>query len=472
MNAGEKINKKRRAGKGISAPGLFKNFSRLLKFFTAKIPDGGGAILNVFIDIFKREREVDADALAERLGRGKVWIKGREINSGPYAKKEDVDAFLARILEIGEIEKNDAGKYKFTKAGLDKHADKIFWYPAFRLMDNPFSTFDAAAEYRGDLPMTLISEGCFVPMVKRVKSLLAARMSAIIEGKRGTGKTAIVVHFEIGGEDRTAVVSPRNVQTIKNTINKRVASKIGPLGARVVLGVLGGYASKEEIGQYRKAVADVGWRGYISDVPDNLPHKAAVELADLCGRILDEGGFIILLATLEQARMLKSLDTFARFPLIKFKRPSNDFFPQMFIHRLISVRIYGSAEQPLSDNAINRVAEVADRNPRRFIILCGHLLTEMRERGVDKPADEKMVDELLKDKDVLAEAPIDVTEALQAIIRDLSKGGAKWVKLKVIRAALLERYGLDLMPETVGRRLTGMGYQRRYAPGAEYLATG
>jgi len=96
----------------------------------------------------------------------------------------------------------------------------------------------------------------------------------------------------------------------------------------------------------------------------------------------------------------------------------------------------------------------------------------MRERGVDNPIDEKTADELLKDKDVLAAAPIDLTEALQAIMRDFGRGGAKWVKLRIIRAALAERYGLDLDPRTVGRRLTGMGYQRRYNPDAEYLAAG
>ena len=286
------------------------------------------AILNVFIDIFKREHEVDADALAERLSRGKVWTGGREITLGPYAKREEVDAFLARMLEIDEMEKNDAGKYEFTKAGFDKHADKIFWYPAFRLMDNPFATFDAGMEHRANIPMPLIIDKYFVPMVGHVKSLFAARTSAIIEGERGCGKTAIIVYFEMNGEDLTTVVSPRRIESIENAISKRVALKLGK-DARIVdkirvLGVIGG--GVEEYKKYKKAVAEVGRGGHLFDIPDNLSHKAAFELANLCARILDEGGFVILLATLGQARMLKRLDTFARFPTIKFERPQKEFF--------------------------------------------------------------------------------------------------------------------------------------------------
>ncbi|MBA7643970.1 hypothetical protein ES703_51705 [subsurface metagenome] len=428
------------------------------------------AILNVFIDIFKREREVDADALAERLGRGKVWPGGREITLGPYAKREEVDAFLVRMLEIGEMEKNDAGKYEFTKAGLDKYADKIFWYPAFRLMDNPFATFDAGTEHRADIPLPLISS---VPMVRRVKSLFAARTSAIIEGERGCGKTAIIVYFEMKGENLTTVVSPRRIESIENAISRRVALKLGK-DARIVnqirvLKSIGG--GIEEYKKYKKAVAEVGRGGHLFDIPDNLSHKAAFELANLCARILDEGGFVILLATLGQARMLKRLDTFARFPIIKFERPSENFFLELFLERVDTAKVESSPLFPFADEAIDKVAVVADHNPRRFIILCCHLLTEMREREADKPIDEKMVDELLKDKDVLAAAPIDVTEALQSIMRDLGSKGAGWVKLKVIRGALAERYGLDLKPETIGRRLTEMGYQRRYAPSAEYLAS-
>lgn len=437
------------------------------------------AILNVFIDIFKREREVDIDILTERLGRGKVWTGGREITLGPYAKRDEVDAFLTRMLEIGEMEKNDAGKYEFTKAGLDEHADKIFWYPTFRLMDNPFATFDAGTEHRADIPMPLIHDKYFVPMVGRVKSLSAARTSAIIEGERGCGKTAIVVYFEKKGEDLTTAVSPRYVKTIEYAISRRVALKLGKdakivdkirvLGSMGLSSMAGGI---EDYKKYKNAVAEVGRGGHLFDIPDNLSHKAAFELANLCARILDEGGFVILLATLEQARMLKKLDTFARFPVIKFERPQKEFFVKLFIHRLATTHGYGAAEQPLSEDAISKIAEMADHNPRRFILLCCHLLTEMRERGVDNPIDEKTADELLKDKNVLAAVPIDLTEALQAIMRDFGRGSAKWVKLRIIRGALAERYGLVLKPETVGRRLTEMGYQRRYAPSAEYLAAG
>lgn len=341
-------------------------------------------------------------------------------------------------------------------------------------MDNPFATFDAGTEHRADIPMPLISDKYFVPMVGRVKSLFAARTSAIIEGERGCGKTAIVVYFEMKGEDLTTAVSPRRIESIENAISKRVALKLGK-DARIVdkirvLGVIGG--GVEEYKKYKKAVAEVGRGGHLFDIPDNLSHKVAVELANLCARILDEGGFVILLATLGQARMLKQLDTFARFPVIKFERPQKEFFFNLFIHRLKTAHIYGATEQPLSEEAISKVAGAADHNPRRFIILCCHLLTEMRERKADKPIDEKMVDELLKDKDVLAAAPVDVTEALQSIMRDLGSKGAGWIKLKVIRTALAERYGLDLRPETIGRRLTEMGYQRRYAPSAEYPAAG
>lgn len=413
-------------------------------------------LLTASINISKTGHEIDAETLAKR------WM----------GSSAEVGAFLARMLEIGEMEKNDDEKYNFTGAGLDKYSDRIFWYPTFRLIFNPFSTFDAAAEYRGNLPMTLISEGYFVPMVKRVKSLLAARTSAIIEGERGCGKTAIIVSFEVEGGNLTTSVSPRKVNNIKNAIRRHAALKIGGRGDKIVLGAEYGGLTQEEHRKYKVAVAEVARAGSLFDVPDNLPHKDAFELADICARILDEGGFVILFATPEQARMLKRLDTFARFPVIKFEVPPREFFIEMFIERLGNAWTEKSAENPFSDEAIDRVTEIADHNPRRFIILCGHLLTEMRERGVDKPIDEKTADELLKDKDVLAVAPVDVTEALQAIMRDLGEGGAKWMKLRVIRAALRERYGLGLKPETVGRRLTGMGYQRRYAPSAEYLASG
>lgn len=412
-------------------------------------------LLIASINLSKTGQEMDAETLAKR------WM----------GYSAEVGAFLARMLETGEMEKNDDEKYNFTGVGLDKYANRLFWYPAFRLTFNPFSTFDAAAEYRGDLPMTLISEGCFVPMIKRVKSRLSARMSAIIEGERGCGKTAIIVSFEVGDGNLTTSVSPRKVNNIKNAIRRHAALKIGERGDKIVWGAEYGGLTQEEYRKYKVAVAEVARAGSLFDVPDNLPHKDAFELADLCARILDEGGFVILFATLEQARMLKRLDTFARFPVIKFERPPREFFIEMFIKRLGNAWAEESAECPLSDAAIDKVAEMADRNPRRFIILCGHLLTEMRERGVDKPIDEKMVDELLKDKDVLAEAPVDVTEALQAVMRDFGSKGAGWIKVKDIKITLVERYGMNLRPETIGRRLTGMGYQRRYAPNAEYLVT-
>ena len=343
---------------------------------------------------------------------------------------------------------------------------EICWYPTFRLVSNPFSTFDAGTEHRQKV-FSFVAED-FTPMIRRVKSLVSARTSAIIEGERGCGKTSIIAHFE--GGDVVTAVSPRNVEKIKGAIRRYVGSRMGPEGKRIVRKVETCYPlTQEEKNKYDAAVAEVGRGGHLFDVPDNFSHKETFELADLCARILDEGGFIILFATLEQARMLKRLDTFARFPVVKFERPGDDFFIELFLGRIKQAQP-PEAPLPFEDGAIRKVAEIADHNPRRFILLCGHLLTEMRERGMDKPIDEKTADELLKDKDVLAEAPIDITEALRAIMRNFSKGGAKWVKVKDIRIALVERQGLNLDPKTIGRRLTEMGYQRRHNPDAEYLA--
>ena len=410
-------------------------------------------LLANFIDLLRAGRDVDTEALAKTsLGR-----------------PGEVATFLAKTLEMGEMEKDETGKYRFTTAALDKYADRIFWYPVFRLTSNPFVTFDAGTEHRADLCMSRVPVNC-VPMVGRVQSFISARASAIIEGERGCGKTSIIACFEASGNATTSI-SPRSVGKIKDAIRERVASKIGPDGKKIT--VIAEYSgmgalTPEQYGAYKVAMDEVGRGGHLFDVPDNLSHKAAFELADLCARILDEGGFVILFATPEQARMLRRLDTFARFPVIKFERPGDDFFIELFSNRVKQAQSL-EAPLPIEKEAILKIAKIADHNPRRFIILCSHLLTEMRERGMGKPIDEKTADELLKDKDVLAEAPIDITEALRAIMREC---GAKWVKVREIRTALIERYGIDLRPETIGRRLTEMSYPRRYAPDAEYLAQG
>jgi hypothetical protein len=345
-----------------------------------------------------------------------------------------------------------------------------FWYPEFQLTFNPFATFDAAAEYRVDRPVSFVFLDILVPALRKVKSLLSAKSSAIIEGERGCGKTAVVVYLKARGEDITVSVSPRNVGRIKKEIMERVAAELGPDGKEIVEWAKKGMFGGDNLSRYRKAVNKVGRKGHVFDIPDNLSPKEAFELADLCAGILDKGGHIILFATLEQARTLKRLDTFARFPVLKFERPIGEFFRELFIRRVNDAKPEPSPLYPFEDEVVDKIAEAADHNPRRFILLCSRLLTEMRERKMDRPLDEKAADELLKGADVLAEAPVDITEALREIMRELGSGGAKWIKVKDIRAALIERYGIDLRPETVGRRLTEMGHQRRYSPDAEYLA--
>jgi len=434
------------------------------------------AILKHFIDLFKENREVDADVLAKRVGKFRSGFTERG-NIAEVPDRTEVDAFLTQMVGSGETEKNAAGRYEFTDAGLDKYADRIFWYPTFRLMRNPFVTFEAGVEgSRGIIA---------APMIKRSEALISARASAIIEGERGCGKSSVICWFKIDGPDVVTAISPRNVEGINRAIRKRVVLKLGRDGYIVgrILAEMG--ASSEEHEKYRRAVAEVGRGGHLFDVPDNLSPKAAFELADLCMRILDEGGFIILFSTLEQARLLKRLDTFARFPVIKFERPSERFFYRLFASRVDAAMIGEAPDYaiqvgqmgmtwkrtyPIDEKALEKVIKAADHNPRRFILICSRILTEMRERRMDKPLDEKAADELLKGADVLAEAPVDIDEALKAIMRESGSGGAKWVKVKDIRTALLERYGIDLRPETIGRRLTEMGYPKRYSPDAEYLA--
>jgi len=341
------------------------------------------------------------------------------------------------------------------------------WYPAFQLASNPFSTFDAGTEHRAKV-FSFVAED-FTPMIKRVKALVSAKSSAIIEGERGCGKTSIVGYFEINDKNLTTLVSPRNVTIIEHAMRRHIASKIGQEGPLIVRDVIVGIASKERMEIFRKVAAEVARLGLLFDMPDNFSHKAAFGLADLCARVLDEGGFVILFATLEQARMLKRLDTFARFPAIKFERPDDDFFVELFSSRVKQAQP-AEASLPIEKDAITKIAKIADHNPRRFILLCSRLLTEMRERKMDRPLDEKAADELLKDANMLAEAPIDVTEALQTIMREAGSSGAKWVKVKDVRNVLIERYSIDLKPETIGRKLTEIGYARRYAPDAEYLA--
>jgi len=396
---------------------------------------------------------------------------GREVDVGAFVgtcldRPGEALAFLTRMFKVGEMEKTEEGKYKFTAAALDKYTDQVFWYPAFKLMRNPFVTFEARIE-RGEAVVR-------APMFERVGSLISAKSSAIIEGERGCGKTSVIAHFAAGGHDITTSISPRSVSRIKDALRERTASKIGEDGKKITdtaeySGIY--HLTPDQREKYKTAVDEVARCGHLFDAPDNFSHKDAFKLADICAGILDKGGFVIFFATLEQARMLKRLDTFARFPVVKFERPGDDFFVELFSSR---VRRAQPAETPLpfENGVIKRVAEAADHNPRRFILMCSRLLTEMRERKMDRPLDEKAVDELLKDADVLAEAPTDITEALGEIMREAGSGGAKWVKVKDIRAALIERYGIDIRPETIGRRLTGMGCQRRYSPDAEYLAQG
>lgn len=90
-----------------------------------------------------------------------------------------------------------------------------YWYPAFKLKDNPFRHFEASLEENAETVGPYIE----TDMERRIGALLNAKMSAIVKGPRGCGKSTLV-SFGAGSKGATfiRVATPKNITDLYDKI--------------------------------------------------------------------------------------------------------------------------------------------------------------------------------------------------------------------------------------------------------------
>jgi predicted AAA+ superfamily ATPase len=88
-----------------------------------------------------------------------------------------------------------------------------YWYPAFKLVKNPFRLFEVGMEqYEEDIPFL------DVPMKCKVEALVKAKQSCIIKGPRGCGKSTVIQIVQAKGEEIFRVATPKSVDDACNQI--------------------------------------------------------------------------------------------------------------------------------------------------------------------------------------------------------------------------------------------------------------
>jgi len=384
------------------------------------------------------------------------------------------------------------------------------WYPAFNLKENPFRYFEAAQERHLDEVYPLE-----VPMIETVKSYLNAGVNCLIVGQRGCGKSSVILKIKMDHSKSPQMIfipAPRSLGDLVRELYQRIefqyeeetrqavsevwgrgdypdwfsfkmqACKICKRHCRIIRStsptayakslnmILGECPSREKLllHMFRDFSIIDDQLKMLVDVPDNLTGREVSRLVNLATQILSSD-VLVLMATPNQAVLLKQFDVFARFPIVEWKDPAPSFFIELFKDRIKSFTVENlQPRYPFSDEVIEELARVSNYNCREFIRLCNVVLIDMWSRKSEKPYGLEELKELkflkeLKDQ----KTPFSLERALDEALTEFQPGN--WVKLKHIREILNGQYHISLSAGSLGRILTKRGLPKRYNPDAEYL---
>lgn len=370
-----------------------------------------------------------------------------------------------------------------------------YWFPAFKLISNPFQFFEASREEYVDGIPYIETE-----MHRRVKAFIKSEISCIIKGTRGCGKSMLIQGLQYGEEEFFPVVTPKSVDDVYHQIFEYIDIEIeekyvkmfwGPHAERAIenwercklcpihcristrgrngpsLDLTIHLRSTYNPCKARKIITqkilrdsmDVCDRLFLMDVPDNLKGKEIKDFVSLCNLLLDSPNSLIIFATPEQASLLRKTDTFLRFPVVDFELPEKAFFKELFKQR---INLLGRQNEntdapfPFKDEVVKRIVELSNFNARDFIQICNYVLTEMWMRGSTEPCDLDFLDKLNLG-DIEKRGPSEKERVFQLL--ESYKG--EWVKLEQLCRDMQNDLGIRFTERKVTSFLKKLGFTLR-----------
>lgn len=367
-----------------------------------------------------------------------------------------------------------------------------YWYPAFKLKDNPFRHFEASLEEDVETAGPYIE----TDMERRIGALLNAKVSAIVKGPRGCGKSTLV-SFGAGskGANFIRVATPKNVTDLydkiflglKPTVRDESAKEIwgdnleklidyrhtrGTVGQESVCTLCRKrcplptpvYSSLETILAMfyipppclaRKTIAEyaVGFSppdGCLLDIPDDADQGDVIALTQICVSMIQYSALIIF-ATDEQAKMLARSDAFSRLRVIEFEKPTEEFLIKLFKGRIDASGEKGGP-YPFEGGVVKKIASISNYNAREFIHICSLVLVEMWMRKMTSPCTLEFLNEL-KVKPT--------TQGDRAtIIKVLKRYEGKWMGIRELAQEFSEAVGAPYTGRKAGAMVRDFGFDQ------------
>ncbi len=379
-----------------------------------------------------------------------------------------------------------------SSEGSEHSEDEKYWYPAFRLKENPFRYFEASLETDVDAAGPYIK----TRMDQKIRALLDAKVSAIVKGPRGCGKSSIVLFAAWSkGKQAIRVATPKNVPDLYDQIFFNIDRATRAESAKTLWGdklerlidyKRLGRAIREgsvcalcqkhcpltppgfdfertliEIGEApspclaRKMIAQSAIETWIMgecllDVPDDADRGDVVDLARICMPMV-QNNVVIIFATEGQARMLAGSDVFSRLPVIEFEKPSGEFFTKLFTERINASR-EGSGPYPFEYGVITRIASLANYNIREFIRICSLVLVEMWLRNMTSPCTLEFLSEL----NIRPAAPSD-RATIAGVLRQHE---GQWVGVQALAQEISEALDAQFTERKVGAMVRDLGFDQ------------
>ena len=189
---------------------------------------------------------------------------------------------------------------------------------------------------------------------------------------------------------------------------------------------------------------------YLYDVHDELlTQKYDLIYVNVLLRIFQNLGTVVVTATIDQCKKLKTFDALARIKVNRFPLPTDDELKQIYAKRIETQKGTPNVNfLSFTDGTVELLIKLSHNVARIFIQLCSDVFMELDGRGV-KLADEKFAMEALGN-DVCA---VDETTAIELLVRRLRKERKGWVKVREVSGMLEEVYGVEVGERRLGRRL-------------------
>ena len=414
-------------------------------------------------------------------------------NNGIYClsclEKKEMEIRQQFITKSTEPEFSEVPEHPFEAPSREEH----YWYPAFKLRENPFKFLEAALEADAELPFI------DTPMHKQIKALISGEISAIVVGPRGCGKSRLIQEITFENRGLITIVSPKTVLEIHDVIYNAM-DNIDEAGILdTIITICGKYPTKcAHIAEtsyckicphhcrvpfvrgeknfeamlhplmraptpckLKRKIADkmllnhqIMEKVLLIDVPDNLNKQNLKGMVRLCESLLDCINTVIVFATQSQAELLASTDTFSRLPKVSWTLPNQNFFQKFLKDRVDAFRS-GDAPYPFKEEVVDRIIQHSNHIIRDFIQICNRVLVEMWIKGLTEPCDLRFVESLNIKRVSLSEQDV--------IFRVLDRYKGDWVGISQLASDFEERFGTHFTPRKTGALLKKLGFtMRRY----------